>query len=95
MIPKDEEPLSLFDTNSDFFLDLMWTIGMIALAILVIGLVFEAFRLLFFGDGAVSLSERLGLAHNAGYIADGENPEGIYTRPPNTKFYQKSFLLFK
>ena len=49
---------------------------MIALSIIVIGLVFEAFRMLFFGEGAVSLSERLGLAHNAGYVADGENAEG-------------------
>ena len=66
----------LFDTNSDFYRDILWIIVGIAIGILVVGLIFEAFRMFFFGSGAVRLSERLGLAHNAGYTAEGDAAAG-------------------
>ena len=66
----------MLDSNSDLYHDLLWVIVGIAIGILVVGLIFEAFRIFFFGSGTVRFSERLGLAHNAGYTAEGDAAAG-------------------
>ena len=73
MKPSESPPLDLFDINSGFFQTILWYVLGIAGTILVIGLVYEFFRLVFFGENGIDFSRKLGLAHNAGYTTDGEN----------------------
>ena len=60
------------------------------------GLIFEAFRIFFFGSGAVRLSERLGLAHNAGYTAEGDAAAGgntIFLFRPLAQYYYLCYTI--
>jgi len=79
--PSDVAPLALFDPKSDFFNDIMWVCLGIIIAIVIIGLIYEAFRLCFFSENAVKLGERLGLAHNAGYTTDADDLGKIFFVP--------------
>jgi len=83
--PAEVPPLALFDPKSDFFNDIMWVcLGImgIIIAIVAIGLIYEAFRMCFFSENAVKIGERLGLAHNAGYTTDVDDLGKIF-------YYQK------
>ena len=68
-IPTDVPPLNLFDPESDYFSAILWACAGTIIAIIIAGIIYEAFRMVFFGS-TVPLGERLGLAHNAGYTTD-------------------------
>ncbi|XP_066920622.1 uncharacterized protein [Clytia hemisphaerica] len=83
--PSESPPLDLFDINSGFFQTILYYVLGTAATILVIGLIYEFFRLVFFGENGIDFSQKLGLAHNAGYTADGESAEQAKTDSPNKK----------
>jgi len=57
----------------------MWVCLGIIIAIVAIGLIYEAFRMCFFSENAVKIGERLGLAHNAGYTTDVDDLGKIFS----------------